>query len=720
MSRSLVLLALALVPAIAAQEVGLRPEWHEPLSSTVAITAPVDLSTLVRFYVRLHAAGRLPSWIEFPVEPGMSDRIRTIGGTRARVVAKWLDPLGPDASGQGPRFGGNPDFLAFFGDGWAEEGGSPWYAGSSCAGWLWVNHEEVMGAPPTTTSAPTGQRRTLARALGRAGLLAGDPDSDVRTQAEVDAFIRWEKRELGGSWMRVERDPATRQWRVDRGAPNVRYDSTSGTLLAVTGQRLTRAARDDAGQDLPAGVVPGLAADCSGGVSPWGTVLTAEENVQDWYGDLECCWTVDSRFVSGVGFDPGELVHPAVEASPASAWGRSSDPAARKDVDGYGFLCEVDPGQPPGRWYRSAAAGGDGRGHRKLGALGRARWENGSFAVDRDFALAGGEPIVLYAADDRLGGRIYKFVSRAPYERAMDAGRTRALLDEGTLYVGHFEDLDHSTGNTYASTGGRPTARSPGRGTWIRLSVDNVLQEAPNAAGLGAPGTTVGAALRDVRWNGIGGFADDDAVRRALFTASNKLGIAELNRPEDVEYAPRDPSGRPRLYVAFTRHLRRVACDQRGVLYPPDIQPERAPKRQDGFGSIFAIEEEDAAHPARSATFAWFQVWQGTVPEGSGDPGLFAAANPDNLLIDRHGGVWFTTDGNPGSSGLRGSDALYYLDLDPDRRPDLGLAYRIAALPSDAEATGPCLTPDHATLFLDVQHPGEDSERFPSTWPQDR
>ena len=69
------------------------------------------------------------------------------------------------------------------------------------------------------------------------------------------------------------------------------------------------------------------------------------------------------------------------------------------------------------------------------------------------------------------------------------------------------------------------------------------------------------------------------------------------------------------------------------------------------------------------------------------------------------------------------SDAVYYLDLDPAHKAGqpgivnatFGKAFRVAAMPSDAEATGPALSSDMRTLFVSVQHPGEGVY---STWPQ--
>jgi secreted PhoX family phosphatase len=218
-----------------------------------------------------------------------------------------------------------------------------------------------------------------------------------------------------------------------------------------------------------------------------------------------------------------------------------------------------------------------------------------------------------------------------------------------------------------------------------------------------------------VDYNAIGGFPTDDDVRRALFTASNKVGVMELNRPEDIEYNPLDPSGTPRIYVAFTNHTSRVALDQEGRVFDPATHATSSPLREDTTGAIFAMVEADAASPGSSLTFTYFEVWGGTEGEG-----LYDAANPDNLLVDAEGGIWFGTDGNFGVNGH--ADAIYYLDLDPAHAegspgvtfPTYGLAFRVVSAPSDAEATGPAWNSDMTTLFFSVQHPGEDAY---STWP---
>jgi secreted PhoX family phosphatase len=290
----------------------------------------------------------------------------------------------------------------------------------------------------------------------------------------------------------------------------------------------------------------------------------------------------------------------------------------------------------------------------------------------------------------------------------MTKAQIRALLDDGKLYVAHFAGLDNTQGRRLVG-GATPTEAAPGTGRWLELSTTSA-DVAPNAAALGVATKTVGQALTDVSWNGIGGFPSNQGVRKALFTASLKIGAMELNRPEDLEYNPADLSGTPRLYVAFTNHAGTVALDQNGVLLGAAVTP---PNRGDRVGGIFVMEEAAAATPGTSMTFDYWQVWQGSL-----NAGMFDAGSPDNLMLDRDGGVWFGTDGYFSSSQRRASDGVYYLDLDPAHRtssvPTYGLAFRVASAPSDAEATGPAFTPGMGTLFFNVQHPGED---VLSSWP---
>lgn len=704
------------------------PDPEDPLSSLVAVSHwnGRSIPAMVKRLADQYAKGTLPAHLVFPLPNSTGNEVRVVSGLSHNTLAKWLDPLTPDTSAAAPRYGANNDYVAYFGDGWNDDwngdvvGSAPQFNGSGRSGWLWVNHEYISNSQPTPTSAPTGQHLTFAKFLRDAGILTNDVTSSTWSQADLDTYIRWYKKQLGGSWFRVQQNPGTRRWSLVPHPDAKRYDSTSNTLLKLVGQRV-RLDQTDEGAILPPGLVVGITGDCSGAQTPWGTVITAEENVQDYYGDLESTWTSAQKLVAGAGFDAGGFINPPVAPSTAAEFGKISDPTDRHNRDVYGYLAEMDAGLPSQFFYMSInERGGDGWGHRKIGDMGRARWENAAFAVDGRFRLVPGKPIVMYAGDDRRSGRIYKWISQGSYQTGMTRAEVRSLLDYGSLYVAHFAGLDNITGLTLAATGQPPSEETPGQGQWIHLST-NSTDVAPNAAALGAVGKTVGAALRDITWNRLAGFRNDNDVRLALFTASNKIGVMELNRPEDIEWNPRDPSGKPRLYVAFTNHGRQIALDQNGVVFDPAQHATQSPTRPDADGAIFALEESDPANPAQSKTFKYISVWQGV--QGAG---VFDAANPDNILIDAQGGVWFGTDGNFGRN--KTSDAVYYLDLDRRHRdggpgvqtPTYGRAFRIVAVPADAEATGPALSADQSSFFVSVQHPGEDLQNSPTSWPFDR
>jgi len=646
-----------------------------------------------------------------PVPNILTDEVETALGLQSNVVVRWLDPLTFSGGVNGPRFGANGDFTAYFGDTGGAFGAI--YDGSSSAGWLWSNHEYISGDPPNHLSggaAPNSQALQFANFLSDLGQLTVDnvaigADWNGMT-ADQSAYIAGAKQQIGGSWFRVVQDADTGEWTIDKLATSRRYDGSEATKIKVVGATLSNAPADN--------IVNGSQNNCSGAHTPWGTVLNGEENVQDFFGDLEPFFNDNGGFTADPSGDanatsggPIVLDYAAVATS---AWGRNPDTSKVYPKDHYGYVTEFDVGAAANLAYDSTS----GNGHQKLGAMGRARWENATFALGDDWKLVSGQPIVVYSGDDRRGGRIFKFVTSQNWTTGMTKAQTRNLLADGKLYVAHFTDLQNDgTGLTLAGDV-TPTAGAPGNGVWIELSLSNTTQDAPNAPALGA-GTKVGAALASNTWNGMGGFADDNLVRSVLYTASNKIGVKELNRPEDLEFNPTDDS----IYIAFTNHNRGTALLNDGTLRVtagtatgtidagglghPSVGNTGRPDRN---GAIFVMKETTPATPGTSATFTFWAAWNGRRIVNSSDP--YIASCPDNIVIDAEGGVWFGTDGNPGNNNR--ADSVYYLDLEEST------AYRVATTPSDAEFTGPSFTPDGSTLFFNVQHPGES---WTSLWPGD-
>ncbi|MBO1256168.1 DUF839 domain-containing protein [Alteromonas sp. 5E99-2] len=694
----------------------------------------------------------------FPLSQAVTDSVRTISGIGNNVVTQWFQPLSTESDG--PLFGANLDYTSYFGNGWDSDwgeddvvGSAPQFNGDPRSGVMWANHEFVSNGIPFPGSAPTGQHLSNALFAMGQGILNFDVTNDAAWTVErAERYIAIHKAQVGGSVFRVSQQ-ANGEWRTEQTADAERFDASSNTLSTVTDFALNNLDINDDGTALLSGQIGGILGNCSGGTSPWGTIISAEENVQGGYGDLEDAWGSRQEFDpsptnDGSVWGPGANV--TINYSPVAAGAAVftfTDESLNHERDVYGFLNEIDIRERSNVPYSSVTEGGDGNGHRKIGSVGRARWENATFATDEQFELVDGQPVVMYAANDRRSGRIYKWVSESVYNEGMTRVQVRALMDEGSLFVAHFADMDNRTGYTLAPTDPTstcatsdvsesgevedkaaifalgcesPTEANRGSGEWILLSTTNTAQTAPNAGATNSEGevvlaanTSVADALADVDYNFIGGFTDDNTIYSALFTASMKLGVMELNRPEDVEWNPIDD----RLYIAFTNNGRPTALDQQGVMKNNGLGGVAGiDERLDFEGAIFVLEEGNQATPGSSDTFTFWAAAQGQ--RGNCD---FCFEDPDNIMIDAEGGVWFGTDGN--FSTTRGTtDGLYFLDLDPAHQagqpgivnPTYGLPFRIVTGPSDSEATGPSFNSDMSTIFFGVQHPGEQN---PSTFP---
>lgn len=97
-------------------------------------------------------------------------------------------------------------------------------------------------------------------------------------------------------------------------------------------------------------------------------------------------------------------------------------------------------------------------------------------------------------------------------------------------------------------------------------------------------------------------------------------------------------------------------------------------------------------------------------------------SSPDNLAFDSNGHLWVVTDISSSSQnkGVHKSFMNNGLFVIPTSGPDKAIALQFASGPVESELTGPFFTPDEQTLFLSVQHPGENTKDLnqpTSTWP---
>lgn len=172
--------------------------------------------------------------------------------------------------------------------------------------------------------------------------------------------------------------------------------------------------------------------------------------------------------------------------------------------------------------------------------------------------------------------------------------------------------------------------------------------------------------------------------------AAKLLGATPLNRPEDIEIDP--ITGH--VLISLTNNM---------------------PKK-DFHGSILKIEETNGAFDALTFTASTYKA--------GGEENGFSC--PDNLAFDLSGNLWMTTDMS--GSVMNREDRPYMpfknnsLFVIPRYGKDAGKVIRVMTAPRDAELTGPWFSPDGKTLFLSVQHPGEqttDLNKPTSTWPFD-
>jgi secreted PhoX family phosphatase len=102
----------------------------------------------------------------------------------------------------------------------------------------------------------------------------------------------------------------------------------------------------------------------------------------------------------------------------------------------------------------------------------------------------------------------------------------------------------------------------------------------------------------------------------------------------------------------------------------------------------------------------------GGPPSGGGQ----GFSSPDNLTFDSARNLWVVTDisssrlNKPNEYEWHGNNAMFMV---PTKGPNAGVAFRFATMPIESEGTGPYFTPDERTLFVCVQHPGEETPTRP-------
>ncbi|WP_101048441.1 PhoX family protein [Macromonas nakdongensis] len=443
--------------------------------------------------------------------------------------------------------------------------------------------------------------------------------------------------------------------------------------------------------------------NCGTGKTPWGTFVSGEEN---WFGYFFRDAEDDGRrkkdkqvqALNRYGRKAGAASRHGWESAGSDdrfvrwnngALAASAQADYRNEMNTFGYVVELDP-------YDKRQT------LRKRTALGRMGHENVTFAP-----AVVGQPVVAYMGDDARGEYIYKFVSSARWDAA-DAQPAHRLaagdkyLDQGTLYAARFKD--------------------DGSGEWLELSLDN-----PVIAGSSY-------------------FEFKTAADVAIFTrlAADAVGATKMDRPEWGGVNPRNGE----VYFTLTNNSQRTEAtvDAANPRVYTDLKAGKAQKGNVHGHIVRFIEPNPAATNFRWDIYLF-------ASEASADRATVNLSNlsdendlssPDGLVFSKATGIcWIQTDDGaytdqtncmllaalPGRVGDGGTQTLAYGDKRVTTH--LGQAQSPATLkrflvgPRGAEITGITETPDGRALFINIQHPGENTKmadvgtpaKYESQWP---
>jgi secreted PhoX family phosphatase len=648
------------------------------------------------------AAPVAPAFNFNAVAKSIADALSVPTGYTARVLYRLGDPIngtvadyrndGTDtADSFQHRAGDHHDGMHYFG---LNTAGTGVDAANSKRGLLVMNHENI----------------TQIFLHSAADVAAGMP-----TTGRVPAQIDKEVNVHGVSIIEVVRDGGPFQ--VNKGS-NWNRRITAASLMDLSGP-----VRGDSGvvtKFSPGGTqTRGTLNNCANGYTPWSTYLTCEEN---WAGYFKrpASSTLDTKSAAaqnryiGSGASNGSYGW----ANPTggdlsgedlySRWDITPGAAANADfrnaANTMGWVVEIDPYSPTSV-------------PRKRTAMGRFGHEGAMPAK-----IVAGKPLVYYMGDDARGEYIYKYVSTKNWEAA-DASIGGLVigdkyLDDGKLYVATFN--------------------ADGSGTWTELNIAN-------------------AAIAAASF----GFANQADVLINCRVAADVVGATPMDRPEWTGVHPTTGD----IYITLTNNSDRgktgttTGGKARGLdAANPRYYDDGEGNKGNPNGHILRIKET-SSNPA-ATTFNW-DVYLFGAETGLDATNINISGLTDDNDFSSPDGLWFS-QAKPGLMWLQTDDGAYtdvtncmMLAALPGTHGDGGAVnVSSTAVPSNANAdqtvatyagkdatsatlrrflvgprgceiTGICETPDGKAIFVNIQHPGEDSSAanianpalYQSGWP---
>ncbi len=531
-----------------------------------------------------------------PVAPNTTDAVTVPRGYTQSVVIAWGDPLfrgapafslaSQSAAAQQRQFGYNNDFLGVINLGAREQ-------------LLCVNHEytdEVLMFPGYDPAQPTREQVEIAWAAHGLSVVA--------------------TRESKGSGQLT---PIVGH-RLNR---RLHLRSQFTLTGPAAGHPALRTTADPAGT-----TVLGTLNNCSGGITPWGTWLSGEENFNQYFAHGAA--VTDPRgkqAIARYGIGAGATDRKWERFDPR--FDLSKEP---HEVNRFGWVVEIDPLDPTAT-------------PSKRTMLGRFKHEAANAIVAKDGR------VVVYSGDDERFDYLYKFVSakKMAHGNSAQARRhNRTLLDTGTLYVAKFSS--DSPSSQLTGTGVLPSdGQFDGVGQWIPLTSDTTSY---------VPGFSVAEVLIWTRM------------------AADVMEPTKMDRPEDVEPNPRTG----KVYMACTNNSKRDAASLN----------EANPRVNNKHGHVIELSEINADPTAEIFTWSILLLCgdpkdPGTWFAGFDKSQVSPISCPDNVAFDEHGNLWISTDGN----ALGNHDGLFKVPLEG---PERGHVQQFLTVPTGAETCGPHIT----------------------------
>ena len=657
-----------------------------------------------------------------PVAKSTDDAIRVAAGYTATVIYATGDSLStavPEYAGDGSeadysrRAGDHHDGINWFGLNAAADVPD---RTSSNRGLLAVNHENISGTAQFLH--PQGETNLAAAAGPR-------PESEVVKEIDAHGISFVEMRKVG--------DQFTRQ-------VGSRYNRrvTGRTVMEIAGPvRGTSFVRTPFS---PTGLLSrGTLNNCGHGVTPWGTYLGCEENWAGYFkrnaGDDALRSQRENTQLLRNGLRPNAegfahrrwaSVVPAVSGSTeysrfnVSVLGATATDDFRNEHNTFGYIVEVDPYDPLSR-------------PKKRTAMGRRANEGAWSSLPR-----AGRPIAFYIGCDSRNEYVYKYVSEANWN-PLDA--RRGGMAAGDKYM--------DRGTNYAAV-----FNADGTGRWEPLTLANPKVAAGVPVSPNNPGGYLFENLADICVNTrlAAGAAGATRMDRPEWTAVNPFnGEIYITMTENPDRGNTGNSGNnvpnPALDAANPRYWR----DTKGATSQGPAVPNQ---RGNVNGHIVRIRED--GDDAGALTFRWdifLFAAQANADTPAEETNYQANVNLSGLTgandLSKPDGCWFSsvtgilyvqTDDNTFTDrsnamllaaipGRYGDGAAVDVVNLPSGSPNLTVTSpvtvrtyagrrmteatlkRLFVAPRGAEITGLTETPDGKALFINIQHPGENTGR---------